>query len=88
MSEDWKSWRVVDVKMPTRLRTVLANFDPEMTLGVMSEMSVRDLHAMPNAGKAVVNMAVALLQAAYAGALDRTNRAKTLGELAKEASHD
>jgi hypothetical protein len=86
--DDWKNWRVVDVKLPTRLRTVLVSVDADMTMEQLDTMNAREILAMPNAGKAVVQMAVEVLRDAYSGKLDKINHAKTLGDLAKATPHE
>lgn len=81
---DWMEWRVVDVEMPTRARTVLVGYDKDITLGQVAAMSEREFRAIPRNGKACTDMVLEVLASARAGTLKLRRAARTLGELAEE----
>jgi len=82
MSEDWKTWRVLDVVLPIKPKNALMAYNPEMTLGDLHDMPEREAYAIPNLGRTGIRRIMEALRAAEAGTLNRPS--VTLGQRAQE----
>ena len=84
---DWQTWRVIDVAMPPRARNVLAAYNPEITMGEVAGMTVREFRAIPRMGKAAMQMIVDVIKQAHAGELQLRMEARTVSDLAEDNSN-